>query len=184
MLQAVLLPLYIWAPAGPRAARAQNFNTDSFFQGKPGHLSAFLTLCQARCLYFFTKPQKEDDMEFEELYQIAKNTLNPRSLTEDASAGSVAAAILTEAGNVYRGVCIDVPCSIGFCAEHAAIAAMVTAGVAHIVKMVAVYQDGSIIPPCGRCREFICQIHPLNHLCQVLLSNRVALMDELLPERC
>ena len=55
-------------------------------------------------------------MEFEELYQIAKNTLNPRSLTEDASAGSVAAAILTEAGNVYRGVCIDVPCSIGFCA--------------------------------------------------------------------
>ena len=89
-------------------------------------------------------------MEFEELYQIAKNTLNPRSLTEDASAGSVAAAILTEAGNVYRGVCIDVPCSIGFCAEHAAIAAMVTAGEAHIVKMVAVYQDGSIIPPCGR----------------------------------
>lgn len=122
-------------------------------------------------------------MEFEELYQIAKNTLNPRSLAEDASAGSVAAAILTEAGNVYRGVCIDVPCSIGFCAEHAAIAAMVTAGEAHIVKMVAVYQDGSIIPPCGRCREFICQIHPLNHLCQVLLSNRVALMDELLPER-
>ena len=68
-------------------------------------------------------------MEFEELYQIAKNTLNPRSLTEDASAGSVAAVILTEAGNVYRGVCIDVPCSIGFCAEHAAIAAMVIAAI-------------------------------------------------------
>ena len=27
-------------------------------------------------------------------------------------------------GNVYKGVCIDAPCSMGFCAEHAAIAAM------------------------------------------------------------
>ena len=122
-------------------------------------------------------------MEFQELYEIAKRTLHPRQLTEDSSAGSVAAAILTDAGNVYRGVCIDVPCSMGFCAEHAAIAAMVTAGENRIVKVVAVYQDGEIIPPCGRCREFICQLHPDNHLCQVLLKDRIASMGELLPER-
>ena len=67
-------------------------------------------------------------MEFEELTDIAYRTLNPRDLSESASAGSVAAALLTDQGNVYRGVCIDTPCSMGFCAEHAAIAAMVTAG--------------------------------------------------------
>ncbi|MCU9602113.1 hypothetical protein OEV75_13000 [Caldibacillus kokeshiiformis] len=53
---------------------------------------------------------------------------------------------------------MTVPCSIGFCAEHSAITAMVTAGERKIAKIVAVYEDGSILPPCGRCREFISQI--------------------------
>ena len=75
------------------------------------------------------------------------------------------------------------PCSMGFCAEHAAIAAMITAGENRIVAMVAVYEDGSIVPPCGRCREFICQVHEDNHACQVMLADRIASMDELLPER-
>lgn len=42
-------------------------------------------------------------MEFEELVKIARNTLNPRELTESSSAGSVAAALVTESGKVYRG---------------------------------------------------------------------------------
>ena len=122
-------------------------------------------------------------MEFTELYEIAKSALNPRQLTENSSAGSVAAAIMTDKGNIYRGVCIDVPRSMGFCAEHAAIAAMVTAGENRIEKLVAVYQDGTIIPPCGRCREFVCQLHPENYLCQVQLADRVVRMEELLPDR-
>ena len=122
-------------------------------------------------------------MEFTELYEIAKNTLNPRQLTENSSVGSVAAALMTDKGKIYRGVCIDVPCSMGFCAEHAAIAAMVTAGENRIEKLIAVYQDGSVIPPCGRCREFVCQLHPKNYLCQVQLADRVVRMEELLPER-
>ena len=122
-------------------------------------------------------------MDFTELYEIAKSALNPRQLTENSSAGSVAAAIMTDKGNIYRGVCIDVPCSMGFCAEHAAIAAMVTAGENRIEKLVAVYQDGTIIPPCGRCRGFVCQLHPENYLCQVQLADRVVRMEELLPDR-
>ena len=122
-------------------------------------------------------------MEFTELYEIAKSALNPRQLTENSSAGSVAAAIMTDKGNIDRGVCIDVPCSMGFCAEHAAIAAMVTAGENRIEKLVAVYQDGTIIPPCGRCREFVCQLHPENYLCQVQLADRVVRMEELLQDR-
>ena len=127
---------------------------------------------------------KDFTMTFDELYRIARETLNPRELSRSSSAGSVAAAILTDRGNVYRGVCIDTPCSMGFCAEHAAIAAMVTAGENRILKLVAVMEDGSVGAPSGRCREFICQIHDDNHRCEVLLeAGRTATVGELLPMR-
>ncbi len=76
--------------------------------------------------------------------------------------GDVGCALVTESGSIYTGVCIDVTCGIGFCAEHSAIAAMVTAGEYTIKKIVAVWKDETgdifVIPPCGRCREFIRQI--------------------------
>lgn len=123
-------------------------------------------------------------MDIHELYKIAKDTLNPRKISRNSEAGHVASALLTEAGNVYTGVAITVPCSIGFCAEHSAIAAMVTAGESKIAKIVAVYEDGSILPPCGRCREFISQIGDDNDNCEVLLpNNRVISLNKLLPER-
>ncbi|KNF07642.1 cytidine/deoxycytidylate deaminase family protein [Gottschalkia purinilytica] len=123
-------------------------------------------------------------MKFDELYDIAKNTLKPRKLSKNSYAGSVAAAILSESGKVYTGVCIDTPCSMGFCAEHAAIAAMITAGENKITKVIAVYEDGTIIPPCGRCREFICQIHDENYKCEVMIKKDVILtISDLLPYR-
>ncbi|MEN8173926.1 MAG: cytidine deaminase, partial [Chloroflexota bacterium] len=96
---------------------------------------------------------------FDQLYQRAKSVLNPRSLSERAEAGGVGAAILAESGAIYTGVCIDTGSSMGFCAEHAAAAAMITAGESRILKVIAVGWDGRIMPPCGRCREFIRQIH-------------------------
>lgn len=121
-------------------------------------------------------------MEFDELYQQAKAALNPRRLSEEAEAGGVGAALLTESGRVYTGVCIDTSSSMGFCAEHAAAAAMVTAGENRVVKMVAVNWDGRILPPCGRCREFISQLHPDNRAAEVLVGEaRVATLRELLP---
>jgi cytidine deaminase len=108
-------------------------------------------------------------MSFDALYSMAKKVLHPRQISKNSYAGSVAAAIESESGNVYTGVCIDTPSSMGFCAEHAAIAAMITAGENRIVKMIAVYKDGTILPPCGRCREFICQIHEDNHTCEVMI---------------
>ena len=51
------------------------------------------------------------------------------------------------------------------------------------VKMVAVDSEKKVIPPCGRCREFISQINDENRACQVLLDNgRVAAIGELLPD--
>lgn len=120
-------------------------------------------------------------MTFQALTEIARNTLNPRDLSKSSSAGSVAAAIETDQGNVYTGVCIDTPCSMGFCAEHAAIAAMITAGESRIVRMVSVHHSGTIVPPCGRCREFVSQIHDDNMDCQVQLEDGVITIQELLP---
>lgn len=121
-------------------------------------------------------------MEFDELYQRAKSVLNPRRLSDEAEAGGVSAALLTESGRVYTGVCIDTSSSMGFCAEHAAAAAMVTAGESRVVKMVAVLWDGRILPPCGRCREFISQLHPNNPDAEVIVGEgKIVSLRELLP---
>jgi cytidine deaminase len=54
---------------------------------------------------------------FKELYEIALKKINPRKISPFIEAGEVSAAILTENGNVYTGVCIDSACSLGMCAE-------------------------------------------------------------------
>jgi cytidine deaminase len=121
-------------------------------------------------------------MTFDDLYQLAKSVLNPRRLSNAAEAGGVGAALLTERGHVYTGVCIDTACSMGFCAEHAAAATMITAGENRVLKMIAVDWDGSILPPCGRCREFISQLHDDNLHAEVMVREGVILtLRELLP---
>ncbi|MTI48099.1 MAG: cytidine deaminase [Firmicutes bacterium] len=119
---------------------------------------------------------------FDDLYKVALKTLNPKQLSKNSYSGTVAAAILSESGKIYTGVCIDTPASMGFCAEHSAIATMITAGENKILKLVAVYKDGKIIPPCGRCREFISQIHDKNYECEVMVSkDSIVTISELLP---
>jgi cytidine deaminase len=121
-------------------------------------------------------------MTFDELYEKAKAVINPRQLSEYAEAGGVGAALLTESGKVYTGVCIDTACSLGFCAEHAAAAAMITAGESRVLKMIAVGWDGRIMPPCGRCREFISQLHNENLKTEVMVGEGVIVtIRELLP---
>jgi len=119
---------------------------------------------------------------FDELYEKAKAVLHPRRLSEWAEAGGVGAALLSESGVVYTGVCIDTGSSMGFCAEHAAAAAMVTAGESHVVRMVAVGWDGRVMPPCGRCREFISQLHQDNLDAEVMVrEDLVVTLRDLLP---
>jgi cytidine deaminase len=119
---------------------------------------------------------------FEDLYSQAKSVIRPRRLSEYAEAGGVGAALLSESGRVYTGVCIDTACSMGFCAEHAAAAAMITAGESRVVKMLAVGWNGKIMPPCGRCREFISQLHDGNADAEVMVAEDVVVtLRELLP---
>ena len=93
-----------------------------------------------------------------ELYNMAREKLNPRVLSPFVDAGGVAAAILTDQGNVYTGVCIDTCSGLGMCAERNAIANMITNGESRIVKLVCVMSDGSVGSPCGACREMLMQI--------------------------
>jgi len=121
-------------------------------------------------------------MEFEELYERAKAVLAPRRLSPWAESGGVGAAILTKDGSVYLGVCIDTACSMGFCAEHAAAAAMITAGEQVIDKIVAVNWDGKVLPPYGRCREFLSQLAEENRNARVLVKEGVVVtLEQLLP---
>jgi cytidine deaminase len=124
------------------------------------------------------------------LIAAAEAVLNPHAVMGLRSAsrrmGHVASALVTDEGNLYSGVCIDTGSGTGFCAEHAAIAAMVTAGEYKIRKIVAVYrnEDGVlyVLPPCGRCREFIRQIDPANLDAEVVLGRASsAQLSELLP---
>ena len=121
---------------------------------------------------------------FNELYQSAKQVVNPRQLSTRANAGSVGAAILSISNTIYVGVCIDTTCSMGFCAEHAAAASMITAGEHRILRMIAVGSSGQIMPPCGRCREFISQLHEQNLSVEVMVSkDEIFTIEQLLPYR-
>ncbi len=123
-------------------------------------------------------------MTNEELIQRATSVIDYRELSPECNAGGVGAAILTEVGNVYVGVCMDAACGIGFCAEHAAIAQMITMGESRIVKVVTLSGDGKFMPPCGRCRELIYQVNNENLDAEILLAaDRSVTLETLLPAR-
>lgn len=117
-----------------------------------------------------------------ELYETARQTLRPMKLKPYGEAGQVACALETVNGTVFTGICIDLPCSLGFCAEQAAMAEMLKAGETQIAQIIAVGEDGRVFPPCGRCREFMAQIseHNRNTLAAVT-GDRAVPLKELLP---
>ena len=119
-----------------------------------------------------------------DLYNIALNTIVPINLKKNGEAGHVACALEAANGTVFTGICIDVPCSIGICAEQAAVAEMLKTGETKIKRIIAVYRDGSILPPCGRCRELISQLDIDNEKTVVAVDHdREITLKGLLPER-
>lgn len=114
----------------------------------------------------------------------AKNIARIKKLSEEALAGEVGCALVTDKGKVYVGVSIHAACGIGFCAEHTAIASMITKAESRIETIVAVSEDGRILPPCGRCRELILEVNPENIETNIVLGEKkVAKLKDLLPER-
>jgi cytidine deaminase len=118
-----------------------------------------------------------------ELIEKARTVLNPRELYLGNRAGDVACALLSAQGNLYLGVCLDIGSGIGFCAEHTAIAAMLTAGESVIDRIVAISADGKVLPPCGRCRELMYEIDESNLTSTYVILDeaRAVKLKELLP---
>ena len=98
------------------------------------------------------------DGTWDKMYIAARKVQYERKLSPLIEAGTVSAALLTEKGNIYVGVCIDTACSLGMCAERNAIANMITNGECTIQRVIAIGQNGNAIPPCGACREFMTQL--------------------------
>lgn len=122
-----------------------------------------------------------------ELILRAAEAIHPHRGPYDRQFAGVGCCLVSVSGAVYLGVDIDTGSGTGFCAEHSAIAAMVTAGEYQIAKIVAVWRDEErrlyVLPPCGRCREFIRQIDAANLDTEVVLGeDRSRRLHELLPE--
>ncbi len=118
------------------------------------------------------------------LYNEAKSKLNPREISPFIEAGGVAAAILTDKGNIYTGVSIDTACTLGMCAERNAIANMITNGENKIVKLVCVMRNGNVGFPCGACREYLMQLDKDSSSMEILKNyktHEVVTLGELLP---
>ena len=118
------------------------------------------------------------------LYNEALKVQNGRTVSPFIDAGGVAAALLTKAGNIYVGVCIDTASTLGMCAERNAIANMITNGESKIDKVVAVMPDGKIGAPCGACREYMMQLDKDSGEIEILLdfeTEETVKLKELLP---
>lgn len=122
--------------------------------------------------------------EWNKLYEVAKSVINPVEISNKIYVGSVGAAVLTTKGNIYTGICIDTSCSLGMCAERNAISTMFTNGEYEITKVCAVYKDGTVMPPCGACREFMMQMGNNSRDIEVLVNNdgKVVKLGDLMPE--
>ena len=118
-----------------------------------------------------------------ELVAAANAIVGEFRTSESCVAGEVGAALVSASGRVYTGVCIDTGSSLGFCAEHAAIAEMLKARESQITLIVAVHPTLGILAPCGRCRELMWQVDPRNRATRVIVGrDQVVTLAELLPQ--
>ena len=122
-------------------------------------------------------------MIHQELIEKARGILGKFQLSQEGlTAGSVSSALMTSKGNTYTGICLDLACGIGFCAEHAAIAEMLKARETAIEYIVAVKSE-RILMPCGRCRELIIQVDKENLNTKVVIDDtNYIMLSELLPQ--
>ena len=122
--------------------------------------------------------------DYTEIIAEAHQLARPIASSKTCSAGTVGSVIVSRSGKKYTGICLDFSSSLGFCAEHAAIAEMLKAHESEIALVVAVSHDGAVLPPCGRCREMMWQLSDANVDALVILApNRAVPLRELLPFR-
>jgi cytidine deaminase len=128
-------------------------------------------------------------MKNDELIDKAESVINRQTINGRLH-GDVGAALVSEKGNIYAGVCVDTS-GWGLCAERSAIAAMITAGEYRVKTIVAVWREDKaidpngklhVLSPCGYCRQFMRDINEDNLETDVILSRDEAVkLKDLLP---
>ena len=128
----------------------------------------------------------KDDWLWRELYEAARSVRNGRKISDYVEAGGVAAAIMSSAGRIYTGVCVDTCSTLGICAERNAIFNMLTNGEQEICKVLAVMPNGKTGAPCGACRELMVQLMPKTYKdIEIMLDyeqDKVVTLGDLTPE--
>ena len=126
------------------------------------------------------------DKIWEEMLAAALKAQNGRQISRYVEAGGVAAAVLSESGKIYTGVCVDTCSTLGICAERNAIFNMITNGESKISRVLAVMPNGKTGAPCGACRELMVQLMPNDYKgIEIMLDyekGRVITLGELTPE--
>jgi len=116
-----------------------------------------------------------------ELVEKAKKLIGKRK----SKRSSVASVLRTKSGKIFQGVNIEIECSApcSICAEYAAIGMMVSEGEEKIDIIVAVsYKDGGyVLPPCGKCRQFISEFGNPYVIVQIQKGLKKAKLNELYP---
>jgi cytidine deaminase len=116
-----------------------------------------------------------------ELVEKAKELIRKRK----SRRSSVASVLRTKNGRVFQGVNIEIECSApcSICAEYAAIGTMVSEGEEEIDTIVAFAykQGGHVLPPCGKCRQFISGFGNPYVIVQVDRELKKAKLSELYP---
>ena len=123
---------------------------------------------------------------WKEMYEAAKAVQNARKISEYVTAGEVSAAILSESGKIYKGICVDTCSTLGICAERNAIFNMLTNGETEIKKVLAILPDGKTGAPCGACRELMVQLSPAKYKdVEIMLdyeNKKIVTLGESTPE--
>ena len=119
------------------------------------------------------------------LLNEAKKVQNHRVISPFIEGGQVAAALITEAGNIYTGICLDTASTLGVCAERNAIFNMLTNGESKISKIVCITSRGNVGTPCGACRELIMQLDKDSKNIEFLINKdtyETVTMEQLMPD--
>ena len=126
------------------------------------------------------------EKEWEKLYLAAKAVQNGRVISPYVEAGGVAAAILSDSGNIYTGVCVDTCSTLGICAERNALFQMLTNGEQRVKKVLAIMPNGKTGAPCGACRELMVQLMAGRyHNIEIMLdysTGRAVKLGDITPE--
>ena len=132
------------------------------------------------------KVNSSPDATWQKMCQAAKKVQGFHEISDHMEAGGVAAAVLSESGKIYTGVCVDTACTLGVCAERNALFNMITNGDNEIKRVIAIMSDGKTGAPCGACRELMTQLMPKSYQhVEIMLDykkEKVVTFRELTPE--